>query len=114
VVIEVPTHHPLTWMNPLWKQFHEVQRPTTPTAGDLVDILSAMRCEDLLAEYWQLPEPGLAESDNTESDNRVSEARVALVTQRLCLPQERASEVAAALREVDDSRRDLVTISWTP
>ena len=30
VVLEIPQHHPLSHMNPLWKQFWDLDRPTRP------------------------------------------------------------------------------------
>ncbi len=110
VVLELPPHHPLSWMNPLWKQFHGVDRPMAPIAGDLVEILGAMGVADLRAEYWTNIDPAAADG----SDSETLEERAKLVTQRLCLPVERESEVATALADVDPGyHRDLVTISWT-
>lgn len=109
VVLELPTHHPLTWMSPLWEKFHGITRPTVPAAGDLVEILSALEVGDLRAEYWMTErEAGFA----GEASDRLPQAE--LIAQRLCLPSSRASEVAAALDDVDRTHRDLVTISWTP
>jgi SAM-dependent methyltransferase len=109
VVLELPPHHPLSWMNPLWKQFHDLDRPAGPIAGDLVEILGAMGVSDLRAEYWQWD----AAPDG--SDHETLQARAAVVAQRLCLPEEREAEVAAALADVDPGHhRDVVTVSWSP
>lgn len=111
VVLELPPHHPLSWMNPLWKQFHDLDRPSTPIAGDLVEILGAMEVADLSAEYWTLDV--VAASDGASEET--PEQRAEIVTQRLCLPPEREPEVAAVLADVDPGyHRDVVTISWTP
>lgn len=108
VVLELPTHHPLTWQNPLWQKFHGVQRPTTPTAGDLVEIASALGFADVSADYWSTRrEAGFAAT----GEGRTAQAEV--VAQRLCLPQSQVPEVAEALAEVDNEQRDLVTLSWT-
>ena len=108
VVLELPTHHPLTWQNPLWQKFHGVQRPTTPTAGDLVEIASALGFADVSADYWSTRrEAGFAAT----GEGRTAQAEV--VAQRLCLPQSRVPEVSEALAEVDNEQRDLVTLSWT-
>ena len=110
VVLELPTHHPLTWMSPLWQHFHGISRPTAPAAGDLVEILGALEVRDLSAEYWQTqPEAGGHPQGAAE---RMEQAD--LVAQRLCLPSSRAAEVAAELGHLDRDHRDLVTISWTP
>ena len=111
VVLELPPHHPLSWLNPLWKKFHDLDRPVSPIAGDLVEILGAMGAADLEADYWQLHDPATADG----SDDEDLAERAAVVAQRLCLPVERESDVAQALADVDPSyHRDVVTISWTP
>ena len=113
VVMEMPPHHPLTWMSPLWLTFHGIDRPTSPIAGDLVEILSALGVDDLRAEYWQLDAAEHLASDG--SDDESQQQRAALVTQRLCLPASRQAEVLDALGTLAaDVHRDLVTVSWTP
>jgi SAM-dependent methyltransferase len=109
VVLELPTHHPLSWMNPLWEKFHGISRPTTPAAGDLVEILSALPAQDVEAVYWTTDrEAGFA----GEAHDRLPQAD--LIAQRMCLPSSRAYEVAVALDDVERTHRELVTISWTP
>jgi SAM-dependent methyltransferase len=108
VVLELPTHHPLSWMNPLWERFHHITRPTAPTAGDLVEIVSAMGVDDLAADYWSAGRDLDAAGTPAEPA-----AQAELVTQRLCLPVNRAHEVTAALTDLE-VQRDLVTVSWTP
>lgn len=111
VVLELPPRHPLSWLNPLWKKFHDLDRPSSPIAGDLVEILGAMGAADLEADYWQQPEVTAADGSDLET---LSE-RAAIVAQRLCLPVEREADVALALADVDPGyHRDVVTISWTP
>jgi len=111
VVLELPPHHPVSWMNPLWKQFHGVDRPVAPIAGDVVEILGAMDVPDLRAEYWTNFDPAAADGSDSES----LDERAELVTQRLCLPAEREPDVAAALAGIDPGyHRDVVTISWSP
>jgi SAM-dependent methyltransferase len=112
VVLELPPHHPLSWMNPLWQQFHDLERPASPIAGDIVEILGAMDVADLQAEYWTNVGDRVA-ADGSDSESL--EQRAELVTQRLCLPADREREVAAALADIDPGyHRDVVTISWTP
>jgi SAM-dependent methyltransferase len=111
VVLEIPPHHPLSWMNGLWKQFHGLDRPSGPIAGDLVEILSELGVADLTAEYWTRYDPSA--SDGTEDETL--EERAAEVSRRLCLPPERIPEVAEALTDVEPGyHRDVVTIAWTP
>jgi ubiquinone/menaquinone biosynthesis C-methylase UbiE len=114
VVLELPPHHPLSWLNPLWKQFHDLDRPSSPIAGDLVEILGAMGASELEADYWRHPpQPEVAGADG--SGHETLAERAAMVAQRLCLPVEREPEVAVALSAMEpDHHRDVVTISWTP
>ena len=107
VVIETAARHPLTALNPLWLRFHGLRRPDGPTA-----ICDAM---GLGARHEAWTRPGGA--DYASFDELVGVTR-----RRLCLPPERASEVAEALREAgasldrpDDlgsSGREVVTIWW--
>jgi hypothetical protein len=112
VVLETAAVHPLRSLNPLWLKFHGLTRPQTPTAADLLAILGAM---GLPARHtgWNRP----AERDYASMAELVEVTR-----RRLCLPPERASEVAAALQDVGSqpgcpsdlgsSGRDVVTIWW--
>jgi len=112
VVIEITARHPLTALNPLWLRFHNLARPDGPTANDLVAICDAM---GLGARHEAWTRPGGA--DYASFDELVDVTR-----QRLCLPPDRASEVAGALSETgispdrpDDlgsSSREVVTIWW--
>lgn len=111
VVLEIPPHHPLSWMNFLWEQFHDLSRPSGPTAGDVVEILSELGVTDLQAEHWVRHDPATTSGGDLET----LEERAAQVTQRLCLPPERQQEVAEAIKDLDPGHhRDVVTISWTP
>ncbi|MFZ0323174.1 MAG: class I SAM-dependent methyltransferase [Actinomycetes bacterium] len=103
VVVEVPPVHPMTWSNPLWKQFWGVDRPTVPTSDDLVAALRFLGVHDLVVYRWHRFDP-----DATPLDERV-----ALVTARLCLTEDRRPDVERALRDhppIED--RDVVTIAW--
>jgi SAM-dependent methyltransferase len=112
VVVEVTARHPLTSLNPLWERFHGLTRPDTPTAQDLLAILTALGLE-IGARTWTRP----AEAEHTSFAEMVDVTR-----RRLCLPPGRAGEVATALREagVDEnepvdlgsSGREVVTIWW--
>ena len=112
VVIELSPTHPLVSLNPLWLRFHGLVRPVRPTADDLLAILAAM---GVRASVQRWSRPG--------SRDYASFAELTDVTRRrLCLPPERAAEVAAALTDLGldpdhpvdlgSSGRELVTISW--
>ena len=105
VVIEVPMHHPLSNTNPLWKKFWGLDRPVVPTGHDLAAICTALGF-DVHTEFW----PDITWGRRVD----LGEAeRVRFTRTRLCLPEERAPEVAAALKELGDMRsRDMATIWW--
>ncbi len=112
VVLEMTTLHPLSALNPLWLRFHGLARPHGPTADDLLAILAAM---GVSARSQRWPRTG--------GRDYSSFAELTDVTRRrLCLPPERADEVARALAEsgIDPDRpmelgsagREAVTIWW--
>jgi hypothetical protein len=121
VVVEVTERHPLTPLNPLWLRFHGLCRPDSPTAADLIANLEAMRLRPR-HQQW----PGQHRRDYASLEELADVTR-----RRLCLPPERAGEVADALREagadpehsahmaahpgisgLPSPGRDLVTIWW--
>jgi hypothetical protein len=112
VVVEMTAAHPLAMLNPLWLRFHELVRPEGPTAGDVLAILAAMRVS-ATSQRWQRPGGRDYESFAELTD---------VTRRRLCLPPERAADVAEALADlgVDPDRpadlgssgRDVVTIWW--
>jgi SAM-dependent methyltransferase len=112
VVAEMTTQHPLVSLNALWLRFHGLRRPVTPTAADLIEILEAMGLRPG-HQTWRRP----GGRDYASFDEMVDVTR-----RRLCLPRERAAEVAAALAEegidpedpedLGSSGRDVVTLWW--
>jgi SAM-dependent methyltransferase len=112
VVAEITAQHPLVPLNELWLRFHGLRRPAAPTAADLIQILEAMGLRPG-HESWRRP----GGRDYASFDEMVDVTR-----RRLCLPPERAAEVAAALAEsgidpedpedLGSSGRDVVTIWW--
>ena len=112
VVAEMATQHPLVSLNGLWLRFHGLRRPLSPTAADLVRILTEMGLRPG-HETWRRPGgPDYASFEELADVTR----------RRLCLPPERADDVAAALvdsgidpgRPVDlgSSGREVATIWW--
>jgi len=112
VVVEMTSTHPLVSLNDLWLRFHGLRRPDGPTADDLLAILAGL---GITAGHERWRRPGGADYE--------SFAELADVTRRrLCLPPERAADVAAALREagvdpdhpadLGSSGREVVTIWW--
>jgi Methyltransferase domain len=113
VVVEMTALHPLTSLNELWVKFHGLARPRRPTADDVLAILTAAGVE-FGSLAWQRPGgsdyPSMAELTD-------------VTRRRLCLPPDRAGDVAAALVEagVDPARpqdlassgREVMTIWWS-
>jgi SAM-dependent methyltransferase len=112
VVAELTARHPLTALNDLWLRFHGLQRPASPTAADLLEILTAMGLQPQ-HEAWRRP----GGRDYASFDELVDVTR-----RRLCLPPERSAEVGEALAEsgidpehpvdLGSSGREVVTIWW--
>ena len=112
VVTEVTAVHPLVTLNELWLRFHGLRRPDGPSADDLLAILDALGLRPG-HQRWRRP----AAADYASLGELTDVTR-----RRLCLPPERAGEVADALVEAGadpgqpadfgSSGRDVVTIWW--
>ncbi|MGO8957235.1 MAG: class I SAM-dependent methyltransferase [Streptosporangiaceae bacterium] len=112
VVVEMTARHPLMSLNPLWLRFHGLSRPAGPTAADLLNILAAT---GISASHQSWQQPGGA-------DYATFGELTDVTRRRLCLPPERAAEVAVALMEsgidpqhpvdLGSSGREVLTIWW--
>ncbi len=112
VVVEMTLTHPLTSLNELWRRFHGLARPGGPTGDDVLAILAAMGVR-FGADRWRRaggPDyPTMAELVN-------------VTRRRLCLPPDRADDVAQALvsmgvdparpQDLGSSGSDVLTIWW--
>jgi SAM-dependent methyltransferase len=104
VVAELTERHPLAGLRPLWRRFHDLDRPTGPGADDAVAALAAL---------------GLAvDRQDWENQDRFGfddfDELVAFTRRRLCLPAERDPEVAEALLEEGTRQVDGVWVSGQP
>jgi hypothetical protein len=112
VIVEITARHPLTELNPYWREFHDLQRPTGPTADQVIELLRSLGLPTQ-TERWTRPAAAEYQSFTTLVD---------VTRRRLCLPPHRADDVATALRrhgitehqppDVGSSGQDLVTIWW--
>ena len=112
VVVEMSAQHPLVSLNELWLRFHGLRRPVSPTATDVIEILTAMGLRPR-HETWRRP----GGRDYASFDELVDVTR-----RRLCLPPGRAAEVGEALVDsgvdpehpvdLGSSGREVVTIWW--
>lgn len=102
VVIEMPTHHPLSNMTGAWKHFWKLDRPVTPTAEDLRDVLKEIGI-DARVEYWAGQMRDRVDIDQDSEFGRV----------RLCLPPERLHEVRDyLLANPLPTQREIATVWW--
>jgi 2-polyprenyl-3-methyl-5-hydroxy-6-metoxy-1,4-benzoquinol methylase len=104
VIVEITESHPQSRLNNAWLHFHNITRPTRPTATDAIDLISALNND--------------VETASTQRTLSVAaidkQAQVAYVRRTLCLPIPRESEVAAYLAEHPlPETRTAVTITWS-
>lgn len=112
VVTEMTAQHPLVSLNDLWLKFHGLRRPVSPTAADLVEILTALGLRPG-HQAWRRP---------SGRDYASFGELVDVTRRRLCLPPGRAPEIAEALTgsgvdpehpvDLGTSGREVVTIWW--
>jgi SAM-dependent methyltransferase len=102
VVVELTERHPLTELGPLWRRFHDLERPAGPDAGLAVEVIAGTGVS-VRQERWERPRVTVAAAD-----------RVTLTRQRLCLIADRDGEVAAALEELGPPAPRQVRTLWWP
>lgn len=102
VVLELTAEHPLAWLRPLWRRFHDLDRPEGPVAADALAVLAEAGLDPVARTWAAPPTPGAG------ADERLRFAR-----RRLCLPETRDGELRQALAELGPAAdRDLVTVRW--
>jgi SAM-dependent methyltransferase len=104
VVAELTERHPLAGLAPLWRRFHDLDRPSGPTADDAVAALEALGLQVARQDWESRDRFGFDDFDEL----------VAFTRRRLCLPAERDPEVAAALLEEGTRQVDGVWVSGQP
>lgn len=112
VVVEITARHPLAELNPYWQEFHHLPRPSDPRAEQAIQILQSLGLS-VRVDRWTAP---------CEAEYATFPALVDVTRRRLCLPPDRAGDVAAALRrdginetqppDIGSSGRERVTLSW--
>lgn len=101
VVIEIPKLHPQSESNYLWKYFWNIDRPTFPTASDIVEILKVLGINANI-QFW--------ESENSRILDPAKQIEYARI--RLCLNKDRDEEVARIMNLQSSIKRELATIWW--
>lgn len=105
VVMEMTYRYPTSWLEPLWRHFWDLDRPTGPTAELARDVIVEAGLDARIEVWEDSSTPGLMTLDPA--------ARVAFVRTRLCLPAGRDPEIAQALAEVPvDRPRRMATVWW--
>jgi SAM-dependent methyltransferase len=104
VVVELTERHPLAGLAPLWRRFHDLERPTGPGADDAVAALEALGLRVARQDWESRDRFGFDDFDEL----------VAFTRRRLCLPAGRDPEVAAALLEEGTRQVDGVWVSGQP
>jgi SAM-dependent methyltransferase len=104
VVVELPPEHPMSAWAPAWKHFWGIERPTSPTADDLIAVIAELGLEPEHAVSSRPPLPTFA----ADPANLVPTAR-----RRLCLSSDRDDELATWLATNPPQWSDtVVTIRW--
>jgi SAM-dependent methyltransferase len=105
VVLELPVTHPLSNLAPYWRRFWGLERPEGPTAQDALAVVREAGIDAQL-DLW---------TDETYSARAVltAQEQVRFLRIRLCLPESRDDEVAAALAEAGPpAPRRTATLWW--
>lgn len=103
VVVELTARHPQSALNPLWKHFWGIDRPTQPTSALFADIVRALGHQAVV--HTAVRPPRKVSIDRAEL--------VAFTRQRLCLPADRDAEIDAALGDEPALGVDeYTTVAW--
>lgn len=101
VVVELPVHHPLSSLSPMWKHFWNLDRPTAPTAHDALAVVRSTGRDAQLEPF-----------DVRTGVREVTEDDVTFTRIRLCLPPERDDEIREWIENHPVTVRNLATIWW--
>lgn len=101
VVVELPQHHPLTSLSPMWKKFWNLDRPVSPTADDALAVVTSLGYAAHLEKFTQ----EIPIHDVTDDD--VHFTRI-----RLCLTEDKDTEIRDYLEQYPLTRRENATLWW--
>lgn len=104
VVMELTASHPQAPLSWLWKHFWQLDRPTSPTAEDALEVIRERLRTEVQVVTWTGPEP-LATA--------VSPEAVAWTRRRLCLEPGREGEIRdLLLTHPGATPGQMVTLGW--
>lgn len=101
VVVEIPTLHPLSSLSAMWKEFWNLDRPTSPNANDALELVRALGNNAHIEEFVQESPP-----------REVTDTDVEFTRIRLCLTADRDADIRAYLAAHQVTQRHLATIWW--
>lgn len=102
VVLELPLVHPMTPRSSGWKHFWNLDRPTSPTSDDFLNVLLEMGIKANIEKFT-----GRILLDEGEDD------RVEYTRMRLCLPISRRGEIEEFLKQnPSPTSRELAVVWW--
>ena len=99
VVVELTATHPMTTSAPLWKHFHDLDRPDGPSVELAAEVIRDLGY-DVRIERWSRP---------SRSVHR--QVYVQMNRKRLCLPADADAEIDAVMAPTDGPR-EVATIWW--
>ncbi|WP_279581409.1 class I SAM-dependent methyltransferase [Fodinicola feengrottensis] len=112
VIVEIADQHPLTDLNPYWRHFHGIDRPTGPTVADAITALAELGIHPRVHRWSRPP----------EAEHATWTDLVEVTCRRLCLPPEASADVDTVLRrsgidpqlppDLGSSGRELTTLVW--
>lgn len=104
VVVQLTEEHPLSWLNPFWRELHGIDRPEGPTSEDAAAVVREAGFHPDV-QRWERP----MASGRTEEDLLV------FVRQRLCVGPERDPDIRRLMaRYPPPERRPSATLWWSP
>jgi len=101
VVLELTHRQPLSNLSAAWQQFWDLERPSSPTATDALEVVRATGVDARAEEFEQPDHKGEV------TDRDVEHTRI-----RLCLPADRDPEVREFLEHQPRRPRKVTTIWW--
>jgi hypothetical protein len=103
VVLELPVRHPLAWLAPYWRAFHDIDRPHGPTADDALTVLRDMGLHPR-DDRWMRP---------NSLHRAPMDARVEFLRKRLALGADRDDDLRTMIDRIGvPAEREVVTAWW--
>lgn len=102
VVIEIHEKHPHSEANAAWKHFWNIERPTSPSGMDLLEIIEAMGYAPRTTTFYR----------DSPGDRPLDDDLLHSIAQRVCLDSSRVAELREFLISNPVQRQQFRTIWW--